>query len=129
MITDGTIASCRTLRNFPRLTMARRSRKAAIQRSMGKCQRDGQPINFLDETLLRLLHRLEDVRPILEAHDARNMTGDGLIFEGELTGIVYAFYFGKLEVTADNSTFEALPLGLTDADDCVESVIFTLLAI
>ena len=96
---------------------------------MGKCQREGKPISFQDETLLHLLSRLEEVRPILEAHDARNMTGDGLIFEGELSGIVRTGHFGKLEVTADNSTFEVLPLGLTEAEDCTESVIFTLLVI
>lgn len=96
---------------------------------MGKCQREGRSITFSDETLLDLLSRLEEVRPILEAHDAKNMTGDGLLFEGELSGIVRTGYFGKLEVTADNSTFEALPLGLTDAADCTESVIFTLLVI
>lgn len=96
---------------------------------MGKCQRDGRPINFSDETLLHLLSRLEEVRPILEAHDAKNLTGDGLIFEGELSGFVEIAYFGKLEVTADNSAFDVLPLGLTDTEDCVESVILTLLVI
>ena len=96
---------------------------------MGKCQREGRPVSFQDETLLHLLSRLEEVRPILEAHDARNLTGDGLIFEGELSGIVRTGHFGKLEVTADNSTFEVLPLGLTEAEDCTESVIFTLLVI
>ena len=96
---------------------------------MGKCQREGRPVSFQDETLLYLLSRLEEVRPILEAHDAMNMAGDGLIFEGELTGIVRTGHFGKLEVTADNSTFEVLPLGLTEAEDCTESVIFTLLVI
>ena len=96
---------------------------------MGKCQREGKPISFQDETLLHLLSRLEEVRPILEAHDAKNMTGDGFLFEGELSGIVRTGHFGKLEVTADNSTFEVLPLGLTEAEDCTESVIFTLLVI
>lgn len=96
---------------------------------MGKCQREGRPITFSDETLLHLLSRLEDVRSILEAHGAKNLTGDGLIFEGELSGIVRTEYFGKQEVTADNSTFEVLPMGLTDAEDCVESAFFTLLVI
>ena len=96
---------------------------------IGKCQREGRSITFSDETLLHLLARLEEVRPILEAHDAKNISGDGLLFEGELSGIVGISHLGKLEVTADSSTFEVLPLGLTDSEDCVESVIFTLLVI
>ena len=96
---------------------------------MGKCQREGRTITFSDETLLHLLDRLEKVRPILEAHDAKNMTGDGLIFEGELSGFVGISHLGMIEVTADNSAFDVLPLGLTDAEDCVESVFFTLLVI
>ncbi|MCH5287054.1 MAG: extracellular solute-binding protein [Christensenellaceae bacterium] len=96
---------------------------------IGKCQREGRPITYSDETLLHLLDRLEQVRPILDAQDTRNMTGDGLIFEGDLSGIVRISNLGKQEVTADNSTFEVLPLGITDAEDCVESVIFTLLVI
>ena len=96
---------------------------------MGKCQKEGRPITYSAETLLHLLSRLEEVRPILQAHDAKNMTGDGLIYEGDLSGIVHISHLGKQEVTADNSTFEVLPLGLTAPEDCVESVIFTLLVI
>lgn len=94
---------------------------------MGKCKREGKPIVFSDETLLHLLSRLEDLRPILEAHDARNITGDGLILEGIISNIIHISALNKFEVTADNSTFVPLSLGLTDEEDCVESVFFTML--
>lgn len=96
---------------------------------MGKCKREGRPIVFEDETLLHLLSRLEDVRPILEAHDARNISGDGLFFEGIISNIIHITALYKFEVTADNSTFVPLPLGLTDEEDCVESVFFTMLVV
>ena len=95
---------------------------------MGKCKREGKPIVFADETLLRLLSRLEELRPILDAHDARNITGDGLIFEGFLGDIVYLRGVNRFEVTAE-STFVPLPLGISGEGDCVESVYFTMLVI
>ena len=96
---------------------------------MGKCKREGRPIVFSDETLLRLLSRLEELRPILEAHDARNITGNGLIFEGVMSNIIRITGFMGFEVTAENNAYEPLPLGLTDPEDCVESVFLTMLVV
>lgn len=97
--------------------------------AMGKCKRESKPIVFSDETFLHLLNRLEEVKPILDAHDARHIQGRGLICEGALWGIIDAVSICGFEVTSDNSTFEPLPLGLTGENDCVESVFFSLLVI
>ena len=96
---------------------------------MGKCKRDGKPIAFEDETLLHLLSRLEELRPILEAHDARNIAGDGLIFEGFLSDVVHLTGVNRFKVTAENNIFAPLPLGITEEGDCVESVYFTMLVV
>ena len=96
---------------------------------MGQCKREGRPIVFSDGTLLHLLSRLEDVRPILEAHDARNITGDGLIFEGVILNIIHITGFMGFEVTAENNAYAPLPLGLTDEEDYVESVFLTMLVV
>lgn len=96
---------------------------------MGKCKREGRPIVFQDETLLRLLARLQALRPILDAHDARNITGSGLLFEGSLSNVVNIVYLGSHRVGAEDNTFAPLPLGLTGAEDCVESVYFTVLVV
>ena len=96
---------------------------------MGKCKREGKPIVFTDETLLHLLNRLEEVRPILEAHDAKNITGNGLIFEGAISRIDYLTGFMDFEVTAENDTFTSMPLGLTGEGDCVEATFLTLLVV
>lgn len=96
---------------------------------MGKCKREGRPIVFQDETLLRLLARLEEIRPILDAHDARNITGSGLLFEGSLSNVVNIVYLGSHRVSGEDNTFAPLPLGLTGEEDCVESVYFTVLVV
>ena len=96
---------------------------------IGQCKREGRPVVFSDETLLRLLSRLEALRPILEAHDARNIAGDGLIFEGVMSNIIRITGFMGFEVTAENNAYEPLPLGLTDPEDCVESVFLTMLVV
>lgn len=88
----------------------------------GKCKREGTPIVFENETLLHLLNRLEELRPILQAHDTRNVTGDILLSESILTDIVHV---------NDERTLiqEPMPLGLTDARDCTESVFYTVLIV
>ena len=96
---------------------------------IGKCRREGRPIVFQDENLLRLLARLEEIRPILDAHDARNITGEGLLFEGNISSVVNIVYLGTHRVGPEDSTFAPLPLGLTGEGDCVESVYFTMLAV
>ena len=96
---------------------------------MGKCKREGRPIVFRDETLLRLLARLEEIRPILDAHDARNVTGDGLFFEGVVSNVVNLTSLGSHQVGAGDNGFAPLPLGLTDEEDCVESVFLTVLVV
>ena len=96
-----------------------------VQDYIGHCQREGKPIDFEDEMLLHLLGRLEELRSILNAHDAKNPSDDPLLPEGFLSGLVH--------VGDDDPRFvydeEILPLGLTDAQDCVETVFYTVLMI
>ena len=93
--------------------------------SMGKCQQEGRAIDLHDEVLLHLLGRLEEVRPILAAHDARNVTGAAMFPAGVLTSV----YHRSLNSFDPLSYCEPMPLGLTDAQDCVESAFYTVLVI
>ena len=92
---------------------------------VGKCQREGRPIVFEDEVLLHLLDGLEELRPILNDYDAKNPSGDPLLPEGFLTGLVH--------ISDDDPRLlydeEVLPLGLTDAQDCVETALLTVLIV
>lgn len=96
---------------------------------MGKREREGKSVAFEDATLLRLLGRLEALRPILDAHDARNVSGSGLIFEGIVSNVLGIKGLNKFTLEAGKLPFEPLTLGIDSAEDCVESVFFTMLVI
>lgn len=94
---------------------------------VGKCKREGMPIVFENETLLHLLNRLEELRPLLLAHDARNITGTPLLPEGDLTSIIHRYNDTSGSDYVQRS--KPLTLGLTDAQDCTESVFYTVLIV
>ena len=90
---------------------------------VGKRQREGDAIVFEDELLLHLLDGLEELRPILNAHDGKNPSGDPLLPEGFLTSVVHISDSDNRLVNDQ----EVLQLGLTDAQDVVETAFFTVL--
>ena len=92
---------------------------------MGLCQREDRAIDLHDEVLMHLLGRLEEVRPILAAHDARNVQGQALFPPTVLTSV----YHRALNEVDPLSYCEPMPLGLTDAQDCVEAVYYTVLIV
>lgn len=87
---------------------------------VGTYTRKGEVPNFQDKALMELLKELEELRPILDQHDAMNMTGNSLLFsEGMLTGVVC-----QLDKYTEN--YDPMPLSLTEDTEAVESVFLTL---
>lgn len=87
--------------------------------------REGTPIVFENETLLRPLRGLEELRRILNAHDAKKPLGDPLLPEGFLNSVVHV---GDGDPRL-NYAESVMPLGLTDAQEPVETAFFTVMII
>lgn len=81
--------------------------------------RQGGELSFQHETFQHLMKRLYDLRPILDAHDARHLSGDMLIYpEGGIT-------FIKTRLSRLNypvETLEPMPVALSDSLGCAERV-------
>ncbi|MCH5288003.1 MAG: hypothetical protein J1E43_11345 [Christensenellaceae bacterium] len=94
---------------------------------IGKCMREGTPIVFENETLLRLLNRLNEIRPILQAHDARNISGIPLVPEGSFMPLIHRS--GGSGSYDNTQVCEPLPIGIDSVEDSAESVFLTVLIV
>lgn len=81
--------------------------------------RQGDGLSFQNETFQHLMERLSDLRPILDAHDARGLSGDMMIFsDGRITSIKSERYNPAYPV----ETLEPMPMALSDSLGCAERV-------
>ncbi len=81
--------------------------------------RQGSGLSFQDETFQHLMKRLEDLRPTLDAHDARSLSGDMMIYtDGRITSIK----FDQFDPAYPVETLEPMPLALSDSLGCAERV-------
>ncbi len=88
--------------------------------------RQGDGLSFQHETFLHLMERLADLRPILDAHDARGLSGDMMIYpDGRITAIKT----DKTNPAYPVETLEPMPVALSDSLGCAEKVYFYVLMI